>query len=185
MEKLKLEPIPAFPPNEEPVIIDYTTLNGVIVTSLYRPQRFQALALGLARLLQGDGTGFLAAFQSSNATEIPQQAQAVMGIRCGDKEPRVGSLEGLEGIRTAYEETSRWFPGFAMGQYVYACAQWPFEAKERYTGDFKVETKNPLLFIGNIWDPVTPLVSAKNMSTGFDGSVVLEQHSYGVSQRQN
>ena len=28
------------------------------------------------------------------------------------------------------------------------CAQWPFEVKERYTGNFGVETRNPNFFVG-------------------------------------
>lgn len=60
-----------------------------------------------------------------------------------------------------------------------ACAQWPYNAKERYQGDFQVKTKNPVLFIGNTGDAHTPLVSAYNVSSGFEGSSVLEIDGYG------
>ena len=61
------------------------------------------------------------------------------------------------------------------------CAQWQFVGKDRYEGDFRVKTKKPILFIGNTYDPVTPLASAKAMSEKFEGSVVLERGGYGVS----
>lgn len=58
--------------------------------------------------------------------------------------------------------------------------QWKLEAKERYTGDFRVKTKHPMLVIGNTYDPTTPLRSARNISESFEGSVVLEHGGYGV-----
>ena len=65
--------------------------------------------------------------------------------------------------------------------YPMLCAQWPFEAKERYSGDFNVKTRTPLLFIGNTYDPATPAASARNMSASFEGSGMLERNGYGVS----
>lgn len=62
-----------------------------------------------------------------------------------------------------------------------ACSQWKIEPKERYTGDFNVKTKHPVLFVGNTHDGLTPLVSAKNVSSTFEGSVVLTVDGYGVS----
>jgi hypothetical protein len=54
------------------------------------------------------------------------------------------------------------------------------QAKERYTGGFEdLKTKNPLLFIGSPFDPITPLPSARNASAGFMGSVVLQHDGYG------
>lgn len=79
------------------------------------------------------------------------------------------------------EANSKWFAHFGLGTSGYLCAQWPFEAAERYEGSFLgVETKNPILFVGNTYDPVTPLASAHNVSAGFVGSVVLQHDRYGV-----
>jgi hypothetical protein len=61
------------------------------------------------------------------------------------------------------------------------CAQWDFEAKERYGGDFRVKTSFPPLIIGNTWDPVTPLKSARNVTALFEGSVLLQHNGHGVS----
>lgn len=178
-EDLKYNPIPVFPSITLPFALDYSTVKSVVVSSLYRPGEYQNITRVLDGLLEGNTTALEEVFLSPSFSGIPQQAEAVMGIRCGDKIPRAGSLEALEPIEEAYRETSKWFSGFSRGFYVYACAQWPFEAKERYEGDFQVKTKNPLLFIGNTYDPVTPLVSAQNMSSGFEGSVVLHHNGFG------
>jgi hypothetical protein len=51
----------------------------------------------------------------------------------------------------------------------------------KYTGPYGGETKNPILYINNKADPISPLISARNNAARFPGSVVLEQDSYGVS----
>jgi len=181
-EDLKYNPIPVYPPAPiPPFVIDYSILNQLVLSTLYRPGQYQNLSIALAGLLQGDGAPAVDIFLSPDAPSIPQEAEAILGIRCGDKIPRASSLVELDPIEEQFHETSKWFPGFGRGWYVYACAQWPFEAKERYEGDFHVKTKNPILFIGNTYDPITPLRSAQNMSSGFEGSVVLQHNGFGVS----
>lgn len=60
------------------------------------------------------------------------------------------------------------------------CAQWKMSAKEHYMGDFRVKTRNPVLLIGNTWDPAIPFVSAQNVSDMLEGSVLLWYNAYGV-----
>lgn len=67
---------------------------------------------------------------------------------------------------------------------VLAYFQWPFKAKGGYAGDFtNIKTRNPVIFVGNTFDALTPLVSAQNASAAFVGSAVLEHGGYGVSLR--
>jgi hypothetical protein len=102
------------------------------------------------------------------------------GIHCVDRTPRTSSFdEFLPTVRRLYK-TSRIFGDVTVSTSA-TCAQWRIEAKERYEGDFRVQTRNPILLIGNTYDGHTPLVSAYNVSSGFEGSVVLEIHGYGVS----
>ncbi|EFQ34908.1 uncharacterized protein GLRG_10052 [Colletotrichum graminicola M1.001] len=63
------------------------------------------------------------------------------------------------------------------------CAQWRIEARETYKGDFKVNTKNPLLIFSNTLDPATPLRSALNVSETFEGSVFLQSEGLGHGWR--
>ncbi|KAG9242113.1 hypothetical protein BJ878DRAFT_517199 [Calycina marina] len=48
-------------------------------------------------------------------------------------------------------------------------------------GNFKVETKNPMMVIGNTWDAHTPLISAHNVSSGLEGSVMRQVDGWGAS----
>lgn len=160
-------------------VIDYTAVKSYVFNNLYRPRVWPNMSIALDSLIYGDGSKLLEII-SSDAT-IPAQDQAILGIRCGDKVPRASSLAELDPAFDDYRAASKWFADWQWGYYVMACARWQFEAKERYLGDFNVKTKNPLLFVGNPNDPVTPLISAHNMSSGFDGSVVLQHNGYGVS----
>lgn len=106
---------------------------------------------------------------------------ALYGIKCSDTFPRVDNLSGIMPDVERMIETSELF-GATSAAITTMCATWPWEAKERYSGRFEgIKTKNPILFFGNTYDPATPLANAKNMSASFEGSVVVEQHGFGVS----
>ncbi|KAI5863686.1 TAP-like protein-domain-containing protein [Durotheca rogersii] len=158
-------------------VIDYTLFKGFIFSSLYRPSSWPQLSAGIDQIVHENNWDTLVAFALGPG--IPQEDQAILGIRCGDKGPRSDHLSDLSDVLSRFIKTSQWFWDWAWGYWVLPCAQWKFEAKERYEGDFHVRTKNPLLFVGNTWDPVTPLVSAKNVSSGFEGSVLLQHNGHG------
>jgi hypothetical protein len=105
-------------------------------------------------------------------------AEAQFGIKCGDVLHYEDDKENFRPVLEARHAQSK-AGGDTADHVVAACAHWKLPAKERYSGDFQVKTKNPLLLIGNTGDPVTPLASARNMSSGFDGSVVLEHPGFG------
>lgn len=105
--------------------------------------------------------------------------QSTMGIHCLDRSARAGTLEKLMPALEKLANVSRVLDGIP-GSITIPCAQWKLHPKERYEGDFQVKPKNPVLLIGNTWDGLTPLRSAYNVSSGFEGSVVLEVNGYGV-----
>lgn len=61
-----------------------------------------------------------------------------------------------------------------------SCAQWKNDAKERYQGDFHAKTAKPILLVGSSYDAFSSIHSARNVSSGFEGSAVLEVKGYGV-----
>ncbi|KXJ88472.1 TAP-like protein-domain-containing protein [Microdochium bolleyi] len=208
---LKYDQIPAvYLPLSSGLVVDYSMVLNWLFPELYTPRRYDAIVKVLEGLFRRDATAFievvlaplLASSSSANtstsaSTSTPSAApsaapivNAVWGIRCGDRRPRAASRQALEPEIAELEARSRWFAHFGLGTNSYLCAQWPSEAAERYAGDFTgVKTRNPVLFVGNTFDPVTPLRSAHNMSSGFEGSVVLQHDSYGhvsfYTQRSN
>lgn len=164
-------------------ILDYSSLKNLILTTLYHAQGYSGIVTALDGILTGNITALTAVRDINSQTfSTSMQAEAFMGIICGDKARRPESLEEMmPSIEAATESSAIGGNSIIHGMHAFQCAHWSLEAKERYMGDFTARTKNPVLIIGNTYDPVTPLVSAKNVSASFEGSVVLESHAYGVS----
>jgi hypothetical protein len=102
------------------------------------------------------------------------------GIHCGDRIVRSESFEEVAPTFAKLRGISR-LQGDAVDWMTAHCAQWPWRAKETYMGDFRVKTKNPILVVSNTRDSHTPLRSALNVSSGFEGSGLLEVNGTGVS----
>jgi hypothetical protein len=148
---------------------------------MYFPAQWQGLALQLAALLTRNETLIAAGLTAETGSLVPFISQdlslteAQNGIKCSDQK-KYARQEDWDVIRLARHEKS--FLADAS-DVVVTCARWPFNAKERYTGNFSVDTPNPILLIGNTADPITPIASARNVSAGYPGSVVLEHGSPG------
>ena len=160
--------------------VTYTALKNIIYNMMYTPATWSNLSQILHAVDVKD-PGPIIAYLSSTVGSPPEiDADSEFGIGCGDKFPRADSLDALEPYLDSLR-TSR-LGGDIEDGFSITCAQWPFEAKERYSGPFTgLSTRKPLLVIGNTWDPATPLASARNVSQGFEGSVLLEQRGYGHS----
>ncbi|CAG9982166.1 unnamed protein product [Clonostachys byssicola] len=160
-------------------VVDYSTLKTMAFLSLFDAPKQTRMLAGLDGVLRGDWAAYAAwrdvlddAFASMLDSEV------CLGIMCGDSTPRSDDPElVLEGIRAA-SRISRIAggagPSNGLGLRSSMCAQWRVAAKERYLGDYKAVTKNPVLIVNNRYDPVTPLESARNVSAGLAGSRVVE-----------
>jgi hypothetical protein len=195
-QKLKSEPIPIPVPGSAGggVLIDYSLVSANLFRQLYTPFIWQTTAKCIAALMTGNSTNpdllhcIPGAADSSSSdgmakrseTPVKSDQEAQYGIKCSDARIHTTNLTELLPIFKSRHEKSRFFGDYA-DTVPAKCAQWLLPAKERYMGDFNVTPKNPVLVIGNTHDPVTPLVSAKNVSETFKGSVLLQHDAYGVS----
>jgi hypothetical protein len=165
------------------LLVDYSVLKGYIQAAIYGPYAWPALAIFLDALFNDNITErALGAAQDLQAAvaAIIALITAVSAIHCSDAKPRVATFSEYRPVIDRMYNVSS-IMGDAADLVRMRCAQWKIKPKERYEGGFIVQTKNPVLFIGNTWDGHTPLKSAYNVSSGFNGSVVLEVHGYGVS----
>lgn len=169
-------------------IVDRAIVSSLIAEFLYNYNSWPRLAKILDMLIHEEKRDIPFLIEAIFATDDPNSktyetgmamVQSVVGIHCGDRAARAGSLEALMPAMWEMANVTRLFDGMPDGINI-PCAQWRFEPKERYEGDFQVAPRNPVLIIGNTWDGLTPLRSARNVSSGFNGSVVLEVNGYGV-----
>jgi hypothetical protein len=161
------------------LVLPYGALNSHVRSMLYRPANWPVLAETLSAAM--NGTLNIVKERLERAASASRHSQgAYFGIRCGDNVTPNSSFDDSVPIAESCHERSPILGDDSVRE-LFVCSQWKLRAKERYDGNFKVQTRNPILLVSNSFDPTTPLVSARNVSQTFEGSVVLEQKGYGVS----
>ena len=186
LEGLKTEPIAL----GTTYVLDYSALKGFVQNALYGMDSWPTVALVFDRLLARDEaalTELLLAGQDPDddsedvaaAREALATTNALFGIHCGERTVRAATYEEIRPAADKLLGVSR-IMGDASSTVMMTCARWEIEARERYEGGFDIRTKEPVLVIGNTYDAHTPLVSARNVSSGLEGSAVLEVNGYGV-----
>ncbi|KAF1969104.1 alpha/beta-hydrolase [Bimuria novae-zelandiae CBS 107.79] len=108
---------------------------------------------------------------------------STIAIRCADSTFRADKLDGEVRRRVEKLESMSHLFGDSYPASYLSCARWKVKGKEQYTGDYKAKTKYPMFIIGSPYDLRTPLSSAKNVSAGFEGSVVLQHNGLGHTVR--
>ena len=163
-------------------IIDYTFLKNAAWSAIIRPVSWPLFAIGLHGLLTNNVTEArtLSSLTTPQPTIFPDNGkEAVPAIRLSDVPRKRVNTTSFEEILAEFYTTSDLL-GDLYASIALSYRDWPFKAKGAYLGDFRVKTRNPILFVGGKLDPLTPLTNAYNASAGFEGSVVLEHNGYGV-----
>ncbi|KAI6081329.1 alpha/beta-hydrolase [Hypoxylon rubiginosum] len=165
-------------------LLDYAAVKTYLVQQLYSTAGWSAAAVFMNLVLTGQldvVADFLDASGQATITDpfvALQTFQANAGIYCSDNQNRNDKFENLLPAVKQLYSTSKILGDGATSVYS-ACQQWKIVPKETYTGNFNVKTKSPVLFIGNTFDGLTPLKSAKNVSSTFEGSALLTVNGYG------
>lgn len=187
LAKIKRQPLPV-PDGAE--IITYSDVKTMIFSSLYKPlYTFPKVAKVLADIEKGDGKSMVE-YQKEKFECVCEPGKEPLSdpgfdsgwaIACSDGEVVEDTLEDVHeylGVLLKQSETmgGRW-ASIRIG-----CSGWKIRPEGLvYNGTFAANTSWPLLFVGNSADPVTPIRNARKMSKGYEGAVVLEQNSEGVS----
>lgn len=149
-----------------------------IMLQLYSADQYLGLAALLADALT---TGNLSSF-----SEDPEAAMAArtfgipkfLNIACTDADAQATSPEDMFDYVSA-QQNSSFFSDAYLPQF-WVCPLWPIEPAERFIGPFGIKkTANPILFAGGRFDPVTPLVAARDAVSKFEGSGLLVHGGVG------
>ncbi|RPA87434.1 alpha/beta-hydrolase [Ascobolus immersus RN42] len=185
LESLKSAPLPLI--DEYPDLLTYSQVKLLLFGSLYDPLGyFPKVATLLAAAESGDSLAIMKLkegyFSERFSCKFPDRTaglrknEAVHAISCGDADSKEESFEEFkEYYNHLYNQSSLaadlWLP------IVSPCAGWKARSKERILEKIGKHTSEPLLFVGNDLDPVTPLDNAIKMSEAFPNSAVLRQKS--------
>lgn len=187
IEGVKYQPIPIGPyaPLE---LVDYSSLKGLVFNGIYYPNQWTYLAGLLDGIISLNETQFLENYQaitgifSHTDSTFPAYngQEALQGIRCSETAFRTENVTDLVPTLQDFVDKS-WIIGDTEATTVYmSCAAWQFKAKEIYSGGFQhLKTKNPVLFVGGPFDPLTAFAGAQNTSGAFEGSGLLQHDGYG------
>ncbi|KAF2757277.1 hypothetical protein EJ05DRAFT_528872 [Pseudovirgaria hyperparasitica] len=184
IEEIRLDPMSFFIEGAGAFVLDYTNVKFFIYFYLYYSNTWPMLASLIDALVRKDREGLNTYVQSfvgngGQAAISNAPIEHMIGIRCSDiVSPPTSDLANVRKFFEARMASSR--IGGDLTLFINAnCAQWPMADVVQYKGTFAAQTKNPILFVGNRADPITPMVSARNMSASFEGSVVMQHDSYG------
>ena len=155
---------------------DYTFLKGLVTTSIQDTIGWRSCADALHGLLTNKLTlvrDSATLFNTSAKPIFPNNGiDAFLRIFGSDAAFQTNKLSDLKTITDAANKKS-WIYGDSIPYQFAATFQWPFQAKERYEGTFQVKPAKPVLIIGSPYDPLTPLISARNLSAGLKNSVLF------------
>ena len=182
MESLKRDPVgvPATGARA-PQLITYSDVVRALFNSLYAPlQKFLPLAEQLIELSSGNGTSFVASKQQrqrqpiaippeeSGDQVLPYTSQECniqrqspgdtrTAILCSDMDSTFGMtrLDFEAYVETLRQQSPMFADPFALVRM--KCVAWSLKAKWRFPGPFSAKTAYPMLIVGTLADPVTPI----------------------------
>ncbi|KAI0685531.1 Alpha/Beta hydrolase protein [Cerioporus squamosus] len=109
---------------------------------------------------------------------LPYSTEAII---CGDSRDGTGAnmTDVFQGIISTSNNVSAMFAA-AWPFATYYCPFWPARAVERYEGPFNKTLANPILVIGNTFDPATPFSGAKAVADELgDRATLVRLNGFG------
>ncbi|KAJ0414887.1 alpha/beta-hydrolase [Aspergillus carlsbadensis] len=176
-----------------PTLVTYSDLKALFLTTLYNPlSTFPAMADTLHELERGNASSLAGAFAASDSI-----SDSRLAILCADSYRRntLTTLEEFKGY-AEYTRSKSWYVGDMYPIYIenILCRAVRMDLPDSLVVQVSVAgpisaldrpTSFPILFTSNTIDPITPLKSARKMSTRFPGSIVLLQEAVGHTVVQN
>ncbi len=175
----------------------YRDLVSVALGGLYSSFDYPYLARFLAGIERASGAGAGRAPSPKAAAAAVEEGLAGLRTRLGlDQEPYPNFVEGFPGVlcsdstnprsyarwRTAADDAERTQGRFAR-LWLWnggPCGAWPKRAgQDRYTGPWTAPTAEPVLVVGNSFDPATPLSGAQAAAGLLPNSRLLTYAGWG------
>ncbi|RAL11005.1 alpha/beta hydrolase [Aspergillus homomorphus CBS 101889] len=185
---LKSDPVSAPASGERgPDVTTYSDVKTLVLNAVYTPmESFEQVARLLTDLEQRNGSAFADyKYQAQGGGPKPcvvpgeNRDDAQTSILCSDMTD-IGktSKDGLRSYWHTLQNQSETL-GDSWTEIRFSCIQWKARPKWRFEGPIAGSTSYPVSFVGNAYDPVTPLRNAITMAERFPGSAVLQQNSVG------
>lgn len=160
--------------------LDYKSLwINAVFAHMYRPSTWFDFATRLAEMMRGNATSAFLTYNTNNPLDLTDEALDVVMLNDGVSGPKYWpqTRQELVDLLSPLDNTSSF--AFAENQGYYAKQQWLIPRTHNFTPRDRVETAHPLLVLSTTYDPICPLISAKNAQKTFVGSRLVEVKGYG------
>jgi pimeloyl-ACP methyl ester carboxylesterase len=161
-----------------PVVVGDGVITGASVTNLVFPLLYNE-RLGWPAII-----GVLASADAGDYAALPPlpaepspflTLPSTFAILCNDSTTRRLALDYLP-AQTAGRASFPRFGGVNLGLEITACSTWP---RTRVTPLANLETRHPVVLIGNDFDPATPMAWTRNMATALGAKAALVRYQGG------
>ncbi|KAF2867038.1 TAP-like protein-domain-containing protein [Massariosphaeria phaeospora] len=175
---------PSDPLLKQPEIITETAVMQWAFRATYEPlTMFPKLARGFAAIENGDGAAFARVVREYPPIQPPKDVfKLIVCIDAHTNYP-IKTFQDFLGTREAYIKESHYGgPTVALANLMNCAGVNITPPQSQQFPGFPAagtQTLTPILFVNNLRDPITPLVSAHKSSARFPGSVVLAQDATG------
>jgi pimeloyl-ACP methyl ester carboxylesterase len=170
---------------------------GRVSSNLYSPGTFKALAAwlqGVHGVLHPSGATI-----SAQAADLPllnnkhgladvvvgvaddtayDSDDSYYGVNCTDK-PFLRIPQLFPHVADRWERESPTFGRQQAASDLLTCASWPVRQPERYAGPWNRKTPNPVIVVGNYYDPATQYQFAQRMAKQLGNSRLLSVDAFG------
>lgn len=160
--------------------LDYTSFKMAIFKALYSPLTWPSFTKAVAEVSRGNATSFIKQCVEPAKVEndYPHAGLAIAGGDILFPRTKAFTLEDFK-RQIQYQEMLSPLAGEVLASLLSTEESWTIIGRDRHFGNFTSYTRNPLLFIGNDYDPITPLLYARKMATLFSNASVLRAKMYG------
>ena len=186
--RLRAQPILVITPSGEIFSFTYQDLIGLSLGAMYDsfswPEFANTLAaiealappeeIGLRLNTFWESLGFIT---KRGIPNYPNYLEGFPGVACSDSD-NPHDYEAWSTASKAAEEAYGYFgPIWTWTSSI--CAQWPGSMESRYAGPFTNQTANPVLVVGNFYDPATRYEGAVRVSNLLPNSRLLSLNGWG------
>ncbi len=173
----------------------YAGVIGRVSSNLYSPATFTALAAYLQTV--HDAVNGVATLSSTAVTEVPLLANnrgladvrvlgdtpyefddSYYGVNCTDK-PFVRVPELFPLVAKRWERESPTFGRSQAASDLLTCASWPVRHPDRWSGPWNRKTPNPVLVVGNYYDPATQYRFSQRMAEQLGNARLISVDAFG------
>jgi hypothetical protein len=193
-DDLKAQPFVVTNPDGSSFEINYSILIGATLGAMYDSLSWEDFAGALAELEAATAApaatdeaklgarlqpylGVPSYIAKRGFPHYLNQVEAFPAVACADSDnPHSYSAWSLAG---AAADAANGYFGRIWTWVSSICAAWPRADADRYSGPFDTRTANPVLVIGNLFDPATRYQGAVTASTLLPNSRLLTVHAWG------